>query len=96
MTYLMKLPVDPRKHATATGSVTDYSELSIAPWFGLPMCDPNSYPQNPCKPDSDANTGSGLRPMRRLRVHGAAVLPAGTYPVRGQMSAATRPSGARP
>jgi hypothetical protein len=60
MTYLMKLPVDPRKHATATGSVTNYSELSIAPWFGLPMCDPNSYPQNPCKPDSDANTGSGL------------------------------------
>ena len=60
MTYLMKLPVDPRKHATASGSVTHYNELSIAPWFGLPMCDPNSYPQNPCKPDSDTNTGSGL------------------------------------
>ena len=59
MTYVMKLPVDPRKQPTATGSVTKYGELSIAPWFGLPMCDPNSYPQNPCKPDSDSNTGLG-------------------------------------
>jgi hypothetical protein len=59
MTYLMKLPRDPKKQATPTGSVTDYSELSIAPWFGLPMCDQHSYPQNPCKPDSDTNTGSG-------------------------------------
>jgi hypothetical protein len=31
----------------------------IAPWFGLPMCDPKSYPQNPCTPDSDSNTGDG-------------------------------------
>ena len=59
MTYVMKLPVDPKKQPTATGSVTKYGELSIAPWFGLPMCDPNSYPQNPCKPDSDSNTGLG-------------------------------------
>jgi hypothetical protein len=60
MTYLMRMPVDPTKAPTASGSVTDYSELSIAPWFGLPMCDPGSYPQNPCTPDSDSNTGSGL------------------------------------
>jgi hypothetical protein len=60
MSYLMKLPVNPRKSPTATGSVTTYGQLSIAPWFGLPMCDPDSYPQNPCKPDSDSNTGSGL------------------------------------
>jgi hypothetical protein len=59
MTYVMKLPVDPRKQPTATGSVTKYGELSIAPWFGLPLCDPNSYPQNPCTPDSDTNTGLG-------------------------------------
>jgi len=58
MTYLTKLPVDPRRQPTASGSVTDYSELSVAPWFGLPMCDPNSYPQNPCTPDSDSNSGS--------------------------------------
>jgi len=58
MTYFMKLPVDPAKAPTANGSVTDYNELSIAPWFGLPMCDPHSYPENPCKPDSDSNSGS--------------------------------------
>ena len=39
MTYLQKIPVDPRKAPTASGSVTDYGELSVAPWFGLPICD---------------------------------------------------------
>jgi hypothetical protein len=57
MTYLQKIPVDPRKAPTASGSITDYGELSVAPWFGLPICDPKSYPQNSCKPDSDANSG---------------------------------------
>jgi hypothetical protein len=59
MTYFMQLPVDPSKQPTPSGSVTNYGELSIAPWFGLPICDPLSYPQNPCKPDSDSNT-SGI------------------------------------
>jgi hypothetical protein len=58
MSYIMRLPVDPTKAPTATGSVTDYAELSVAPWTGLPICDPNSYPQNPCTPDSDANSGA--------------------------------------
>ena len=57
MTYLTKLPVDPRQSPTPSGSVTNYGQLSVAPWFGLPMCDPNSYPQNPCTPDSDTNVG---------------------------------------
>ena len=57
MTYFTKLPVDPRRQPTANGSVTKYAELSVAPWFGLPMCDPKSYPQNPCTPDSDSNSG---------------------------------------
>jgi len=60
MTYLTKIPVDPRTAPTPSGSVTNYGQLSVAPWFGLPICDPNSYPQNPCTPDSDTNTGSGL------------------------------------
>ncbi|MGO9079832.1 MAG: hypothetical protein ACLQDY_12415 [Streptosporangiaceae bacterium] len=60
MTYLTKVPVDPAKAPTASGSVTNYGQLSIAPWFGLPICDPKSDPQNPCIPDSDSNTGSGL------------------------------------
>ena len=58
MTYLTKIPVDPRKSPTASGSVTNYGQLSVAPWFGLSMCDPKSYPQNPCTPDSDTNSGS--------------------------------------
>ncbi len=58
MTYLTKIPVDPRRAPTPSGSVTNYGQLSVAPWFGLPMCDPNSYPQNPCTPDSDTNSGS--------------------------------------
>jgi hypothetical protein len=62
MTYAMRLPKDPAAAPTPSGSVTDYEELSVAPWFGLPICDPNSYPQNPCTPDSDSNSGSISNP----------------------------------
>ena len=61
MTYQMQLPRDPAKAPTASGSVTTYGELSVAPWFGLPICDPNSYPVKRCKPLSDKNTGLGAR-----------------------------------
>ena len=57
MSYGMQLSTDPAKAPTASGSVTTYAELSVAPWFGLPICDSKSYPQNPCKPLSDSNTG---------------------------------------
>src|SRR5439155_18159113 len=33
-------------------------ENQIAFWFSMALCDPNSFPQNPCVPDSDKNTGS--------------------------------------
>jgi hypothetical protein len=62
MTYFMRLPVDPARQPTASGSVTDYAELSVAPWFGLPICDPHSYPQNSCTPDSDTNSGEISNP----------------------------------
>jgi hypothetical protein len=58
MTYTLQLPTDPKKAPTANGSVTTYAELSAAPWFGLGICDPRSYPQNPCKPLSDSNVGT--------------------------------------
>jgi hypothetical protein len=32
-------------------------ENYITFWFGMNLCDPNSYPQNPCTPDSDKNIG---------------------------------------
>jgi hypothetical protein len=61
MTYFMQLPKDPRLAPTSSGKITKYAELSPAPWFGLPICDPASYPQNPCIPDSDTNTGLGAK-----------------------------------
>jgi hypothetical protein len=57
MTYFMRIPHDPKKHATNDGKVVSAAELSPAIWFGLPICDPKSYPQNPCTPDSDTNSG---------------------------------------
>ncbi len=60
MTYLMRLAIDPSQRPTdnaGPNNVTDYAELSPAPWFGLPICDPLSYPQNPCTPQSDSNSG---------------------------------------
>ena len=59
MTYFMKLPKDPRHAPTNNGKITKYAELSPAPWFGLPLCDPKSYPQNGCLNDNDANTSNG-------------------------------------
>jgi hypothetical protein len=56
MTYLMKLAVDPKAKPTVTSpKVSKFAELSPAPWFGLPICDPKSFPQNPCTPASDTN-----------------------------------------
>ena len=33
-------------------------QLSPAPWFSMALCDPNSYPQTPCTPESDSNAPS--------------------------------------
>jgi hypothetical protein len=63
MTYYMTVPKDPSKAPTPNGSVTTYGELSVAPWFGLPLCDPQSYPQQPCRPQSDANIGTSSSPQ---------------------------------
>jgi hypothetical protein len=45
---------------TQSGSSVANFELTPAIWLSLALCDSNSYPQNPCKPGSDRNTGSGL------------------------------------
>jgi len=60
ITYFMRLATDPTAPPTdnpGPDNTTDYAELSPAPWFGLPICDPLSYPQNPCTPQSDNNQG---------------------------------------
>lgn len=59
MTYFTQLSTDPSGTPTTTPggtTVSDYAELSPAPWFGLPICDPNSFPGGACTPDSDSNT----------------------------------------
>jgi hypothetical protein len=38
--------------------VSHWFELSPAPWFSMALCDPNSYPQTPCTPESDSNAPS--------------------------------------
>ena len=35
-------------------------ENQVAFWFSMALCDPNSFPQNPCIPDSDKNNGTSL------------------------------------
>jgi hypothetical protein len=54
-TWFTQLPTDPAKAPNSSGTITKYAELSPAPWFGLPLCDPASYTQKPCTPHSDAN-----------------------------------------
>jgi hypothetical protein len=79
MTYLMRLSKDPAGSPTtspAGTTRTDYAELSPAPWFGLPICDPKSYPQHPCTPDSDTNAGATGNPAAA----GSALLELQFYP----------------
>jgi IPT/TIG domain len=58
MTYLQQLATDPVAPPTTSPSgttVSNYAELSPAPWFGLPICDPKSFPNGSCTPISDSN-----------------------------------------
>jgi hypothetical protein len=58
VTWTETLPKDPAALptvATPGSDVTHWFELSIAPWFGMALCDQYSYPQTACKPLSDTN-----------------------------------------
>jgi hypothetical protein len=58
VSWAQTLPRDPSAPPTTThpgSDVTHWFELSPAPWFSMAQCDPNSYPQLPCSPKSDAN-----------------------------------------
>jgi hypothetical protein len=58
VTWTEQLPRDPVAAptvATPGSDVTHWFELSVAPWFGMALCDPYSYPQAACKPNSDSN-----------------------------------------
>jgi hypothetical protein len=65
VTFTERLPLEPNALPTVghPGSdVTHTFELSIAPWFSIDVCDPQSAPQNPCAPESDANAPNGNYP----------------------------------
>ena len=58
VTWTIKLGKDPKAapgDATPGHDVSNWFELSPAPWFSMALCDPNSYPLTSCTPESDSN-----------------------------------------
>src|SRR2546423_12561850 len=57
MTYQLTLPKDPSTLPTQGGGGTFNFQLHPAFWFGMAMCDTQSYPEqvSTCTPDSDSN-----------------------------------------
>jgi hypothetical protein len=58
VTWTETLGTDPVATPTVTdpgNDVTHWFELSIAPWFSMALCNPYSYPQTSCVPNSDSN-----------------------------------------
>ncbi|PZS30276.1 MAG: hypothetical protein DLM59_11445 [Pseudonocardiales bacterium] len=65
VTFGETLPVEPAALPTVHNpghDVTHSFELSVAPWFGMALCDPLSFPQTPCTPNSDRNAPSVRSP----------------------------------
>ncbi|MGN6166956.1 MAG: hypothetical protein ACTHQQ_02120 [Solirubrobacteraceae bacterium] len=65
ITWVQTLPRDPQRPPTVNGprkDVTHFFELMPALWYSMALCDPRSYPQLPCTPDSDSNSPSGPYP----------------------------------
>ncbi|MDR2983229.1 MAG: hypothetical protein LBV34_00155, partial [Nocardiopsaceae bacterium] len=62
VTFTEQLPRDPVAKPTVNHpghDVTHWFELTPAPWFGMSICDPRSYPQRNCTPNSDSNAPHG-------------------------------------
>jgi hypothetical protein len=65
VTFTERLPRGPAAAPTVNHpghDVTRWFELSPAPWYGMSICDPQSYPQTPCRPNSDSNAPHGKFP----------------------------------
>jgi len=65
VTWVQTLPRDPAALPTVHGpkkDVTHFFELMPALWYSMALCDPNSFPQLPCQPDSDTNSPQGNYP----------------------------------
>src|ERR1039458_2819048 len=62
------LPKDPSAAPTAStpgSDVAHWFELSPAPWYSMAICDPHSYPQRSCTPESDSNAPQ-CSPMAKI------------------------------
>ena len=62
VTFTETLPSDPAgapEDANPGSDRTHWFELSVAPWFSMALCNPRSYPLNPCTPNSDSNAPKG-------------------------------------
>ena len=66
-------PAQPPTVKTPGHDRTHFAELTIAPWFGMALCNPFSYPLLPCQPGSDANAPASVN----------APTPPGVYPGAG-------------
>ncbi|GAC1377839.1 MAG: hypothetical protein NVSMB33_00340 [Ktedonobacteraceae bacterium] len=57
MRYQLTLPKDPSPSSPMTRGKSYNFQLHVAFWFGMAMCDTQSYPEllSTCTPDSDAN-----------------------------------------
>jgi hypothetical protein len=65
VTFTERLPMDPAAAPTVNHpghDVVHWFELSVAPWFGMSICDPQSFPQTHCTPNSDSNAPHGSFP----------------------------------
>jgi hypothetical protein len=65
VTFKETLPRDPTALPTVNHPGTDVThnfELTVAPWFSMDLCDPNSTPLLACQPHSDANAPNGNYP----------------------------------
>lgn len=79
MRYRMQLPIDPHAHPQPSFSGPTYDfQLAVARWFGMVMCDNESYPEGTkkCTPNSDRNIQVPPRPDHA----GAAYLELQFYP----------------
>jgi hypothetical protein len=65
VSWNLTLGKDPTAAPTGTNpghDVSNWFELSPAPWFSMALCDPNSFPQAACTPNSDSNAPTCIGP----------------------------------
>lgn len=85
MIYTMKLPTDPKPgpgNVPRAGQSFNF-QLHPAFWFGMALCDTQSYPEqvSTCKPDSDSNIFDGQDAQHPMSQHpGTAFMEMQFYP----------------